>query len=1012
MKNLTNKISFCKNRLFSYRHYLQKIPLVHKEKLFISKYIFAPLTFLVQYLYKTSVEMKLKQIVISILILANWSVSTAQNTRLVIDLQAHAGIINDLAFTSNGKSLISVSDDKTIRIWDVEKGVLDRTLRTFSGDGSEGSIYALALSPDNRFLAVGGYFNINEIRIIDLERDRDVVLLKGHSNVITSLKFSNDGLQLASSDVTGAIRLWNISFSDGAIIGTPRNVLEGHKAQVYDISFAPNGNQLVSASYDGSLKLWDLTGVEKPISMTMHIDKVQACAFSSDGKWIVSGGNKGKAIVWDNRGAFSKFLASIEEPIRDITAFDDEVIISGSKGYRFSLSSSASNGQLAVPFIAASATAISSTNLVALAGGSQGAIIVYDLKSNEPLQLFRNKSQKIERIGILNDASIVFDSGESEFTSGINLSSLSYIWDIKQLGESVTEKHEENGYKLLPIDKYTLSTGFSGKIEMSPRLDGRLRSFTIIDEETIAVGGDFSLKLYSRDGKLKTELKGFNSAITSIASVNNRIVGLSQDKTIRIWNTSTSELLATIFLTSKNDWICWTPQGYYQASSGGEKYIGWQIDEDVNKLSKFYKSSVFASKFHNPEMVKQTIATGSFEIAKEKIKEIKPVFVQSNVKQAHKEILEKPLEVLSAAPVIEWITPELQTSELNQSKITIKVKIKSTSKIKIVKILINGRPSSNSRGVVIPKSVGEFDILVEQELVLSNDINEVRIFVSNQDAKMVSEKRVINLKNVGARGQGRSLDVINYMDRPDLYILSIGISDYVLPEYDLNYADDDAESITEVFEKIGTEVYKDINSVKLLNSEADKQAILNAFDNLTHKVKAKDMVLIFIASHGINKEGEFFILPHDADLIQKPGILVSWKDITQTLSELPSNVIVMIDACRSGQLGVNLTKFGANNTEALRNASSDENGLVLMAASTGSESALETPQWGHGAFTLSILEGIEKGKADIKPDGTIYLRELDFYVSERTIELTNDVQHPTTQKPSTISRLSIINLNK
>ncbi|MCF6360753.1 MAG: caspase family protein [Cyclobacteriaceae bacterium] len=956
--------------------------------------------------------MKLKLVILGLWVFTNWSPSSAQNARLIIDPQAHAGIVNDLAFTSNGKFLISVSDDKTIRIWDVKNGVLDRTLRTFSGDGTEGAIYALALSPDSKFLAIGGYFETNEIRIIDLERDRDVVLLKGHSNVVTSLDFSNDGLQLASSDVTGVVRLWNINFSDGNILGTPGKVLEGHAAQVYDASFAPNGNQLVSASYDGSLKLWDLTGSNDPTSMTMHIDKVQSCAFSSDGKWIISGGNKGKVILWDNKGAFSKYMASINEPIRDIAVLGDEVIVSGSKGYRFSLSSSVSNGQLAVPFSATTASAISKTNLVALAGGALGTIIVYDLESNEPIQLFRNSSQKIKSIGISNDASIVFGSEKNEFTNGINLSTLSYIWDTKELGEIFSGKHEENGYKLLPIDKYTLSTGFSGKIEMNPRLDGRLRSFTIINAETIAVGGDFSLKLYTRNGVLKGELKGFNGAITSIASINNRLIALCQDQTIRIWNLSSFELLASIYVASKNNWICWTPQGYYQASSGGEKFIGWQIDEEAKKLSKFYKSSVFSSKFHKPEMVKQTIGKGSFEIAKEKEIEEQAVLAQSNNKPVTKNVSKKPLNVLGAAPSIDWITPELQTSDLNQSKITIKAKVKSNSKIKLVKILVNGRPSSNSRGVVIPKSVGEFDILIEQELIVSNDITEVRIFVANQEAKMVSEKRIINLTGVDARGKGRSMEVVNYLDRPDLYILSIGISDYSNSEYNLNYADDDAESISDVFEKIGTEVYKDVNSVKLLNSEADKQAILDAFDNLTHKVQAKDMVLIFIASHGINEEGEFFILPHDADLIQHPDKLVSWKDLTQTLSGLPSNVVVMIDACRSGQLGVNLTKYGANNTEALRNASSDENGLVLMAASTGNESALETPQWGHGAFTLAILEGIEKGKADFKPDGTIYLRELDLYVSERTIELTNNVQHPTTQKPSTISRLSIINLNK
>ncbi len=953
--------------------------------------------------------MKLKLNLFVILSFISSNFVLAQNTRLIIDPQAHAGIVNDMSFTSNGKFLISVSDDKTIRIWDVERGVLDRTLRSFASAGPEGAIYAMALSPDNRFLAIGGYFDKNEIRIIDLEKKNDVVLLYGHTNVITSLRFSKDGLQLASADATGIIRLWAIGFSDGKMEGTPSKMLSGHKKQVYAIDFSPNGKQLVSASYDGSLKLWGLAGDAKPIDMLLHIDKVQSCAFSEDGKWIVSGGNKGKAILWDNRGAFSKFLASINEPIRDIKISGDEVLISGSRGYRYSLSSTAQNSQLVIPFKSISASAISATNKAALAGGAQGAIIVYDLASNDPIQSFRNKLKQPKKIGI-NKASIMFSPDGAAFKSGINLSSLSFTWQLNEASKINTEIHEENGYKLQAVDKYTLSTGFKGQINMNPRVDGRLRSYTIINNETIAVGGDFSLKLYARNGVFKSELKGFNGAITSIASTNNRIIALCEDQTVRVWNLATNELLVSVYIAPKGEWVAWTPQGYYDASSGGEKYMGWQVDSEATELSKFYKSSVFASKFHIPEMVKQTIATGSFALAKEK--EIKATNIPVNAPKQQKVEVTSPLEVINNAPGIEWITPEFQNSELSQPKITIKAKIKSNSKIKMVKILINGRPSSNSRGVVIPKSVGEFDLLVEQDLILSNDINEIRIFVSNQEAKMVSEKRVINLSGVGGRGTGRSLDVINYSDKPDLYILSIGVSEYENSEYSLNYPDDDAIAITDVFKKIGANVYKDISSTQLLNSKADKKSILEAFDNLEHKVQAKDMVVIFIASHGINKNREFFILPYDADLIQKPENVVSWKDLTKTLSKLPSNVIIMIDACRSGQLGANLAQYSANNTEAMRNAASDENGLVLMAASTGGESALETSTWGHGAFTLAILEGIKEGKADVKPDGTIYLRELDFYVSERTIELTNNAQHPTTQKPSTISRLSIINLNK
>ncbi len=938
-----------------------------------------------------------------------WSLSYGQ-TRLVIDPQAHNGVVNDMLFTSNGKYLISVSDDKTIRIWDVENKQLDRTLRTFAGEGAEGAIYALALSPDDRFLAIGGYFKENEIRIVDLKKSAKIITLKGHTNVVTSIEFSYNGLQLASSDVTGVINLWDISYDKGQMIGKLINTLQGHKAQVYDISFSPNAEQLVSASYDGSLQLWDLTGVEEPIAMRMHIDKVYSCTFSADGKWIISGGNKGKAILWNNRGVFSKYLDSLEEPIHDIAAAGNTVLISTTKGYKYSLANFSDKKELPLPFSQVSASAISSANVAALAGGASGTIILYDLATSNPYTVFRNKSNQPTKIGISNNAKLVFKIDRKDSYKGIDLANFTFLWELDSNEMYFSELHQDNGYTLSAFDKYTLSTGFKGTVNMNPKLDGRLRSYSIINDETIAVGGDFSLKLYTRNAVLKGELKGFNGAVTSIASANNKIVAICGDQTIRVWNLTTFELIASLYLAPKLDWICWTPQGYYEASSGGEKYMGWQVDKEVSLMSEFYKSSVFSLKYHQPELLKQALALESFAVAFEKVK----LEIKENNSENRKVTVEKEEgeEVIKSAPIVNWLTPEFIASEQNQPKITIKAIVKSTSKIKTAKILINGRPATKTRGVAIPKTVGEFDMLIEQELILPNDVNEIRIFVANQEAKMVSEKRVINLLGVDNRGEGRSFEVINYSDRPDLYILSIGVSAYANAAFNLNFADRDAIAVAEVFSSLGTEAYKDVHNVQILNQNATKTGVLDAFELLSKKVQPKDMVLVFIASHGINNNGQFYIMPYDSDLKKINQTLLSWQDIAALLGNLPSKVLVFIDACKSGQLGVNVANYNANNTEAVREAASDENGVVIMAASTGNETALESAEWEHGAFTMALLEGLKSGKADIKPDGTIYLRELDFYVSERTIELTNNSQHPTTQKPSTISRLTIINLNK
>ena len=67
----------------------------------------------------------------------------------------------------------------------------------------------------------------------------------------------------------------------------------------------------------------------------------------------------------------------------------------------------------------------------------------------------------------------------------------------------------------------------------------------------------------------------------------------------------------------------------------------------------------------------------------------------------------------------------------------------------------------------------------------------------------------------------------------------------------------------------------------------------------------------------------------------------------------------------------------------------------------GREESQEKDEWGHGAFTKALLEGLD-GQADCNKDGAVYLTELDAYVTDRVKVLTKGQQHPTTHKPSTV----------
>ncbi len=77
----------------------------------------------------------------------------------MLDTGGHMAKINGIAFTPDGRQLVSASDDKTIRVWDLASGKTVRTIRGESAPGDAGKVYAMALSPDGKWLAAGGWMH-------------------------------------------------------------------------------------------------------------------------------------------------------------------------------------------------------------------------------------------------------------------------------------------------------------------------------------------------------------------------------------------------------------------------------------------------------------------------------------------------------------------------------------------------------------------------------------------------------------------------------------------------------------------------------------------------------------------------------------------------------------------------------------------------------------------------------------------------------------------------------------
>ncbi len=117
---------------------------------------------------------------------------------LRLDTGGHTSIIRKFAVTSDKKHLISCSDDKTIRVWDTQTKTEARKILGQIGEGAVGMILAIALSPDDEYLAVGGFFaqghgidddKVGIIRIHDFQTGNLTRILKSHSDVVQDLSF-------------------------------------------------------------------------------------------------------------------------------------------------------------------------------------------------------------------------------------------------------------------------------------------------------------------------------------------------------------------------------------------------------------------------------------------------------------------------------------------------------------------------------------------------------------------------------------------------------------------------------------------------------------------------------------------------------------------------------------------------------------------------------------------------------------------------------------------------------
>lgn len=941
----------------------------------------------------------------------------------------HTAPIKSLSSDAAGRILLTASYDKTARVWDATTLESIRTLRVPIGPDKEGRLFAGAVRPDGRQVAISGSLGgENEAESIYLYDPGNGELLRRLSNLpstVLALAYSPDGSLLAASLGNGELH-----FFDTAVRSALHQAVLACGKAMYGLSWSPDGRQVATACDDGFIRLFDSSGTllkeSRPVSTGIPVRSV----FSPDGRMlavayesivqlrVLRAADLKPAFTPDLKGIGNGDLSYVAWSADGSTLYaggnyDDKAafpVFAWSRGGRGGRSIAATlqatiSGIMALPdgriVLSAIDTTLASFNLRTGEKNPRVEPVTANLQGAENLQI--GDDGRILRLRVdLGDSNNGYVARRVLFDlNNANLQALS-PQDTGPGDFGLTSARHLSGRLKIEITADDKSIRLNGQ---ALRLDADevVHSHALLPEDKgVLVGTSRRLRNFDADGRQIWEIQTPANAWAVNISRNGKLaVAAYGDGTVRWYRLQDGAPLLHLFVARDGEhWVAWTPQGYYMANPGGEQFIGWHVNHGRDETPDFHAAAQLRERFFRPDVVRRVIETldpqQAYVLAEQARQPIStnssasavpilPVSSGTNGSPATQPVTDTPRRS-EMPPVVTLLSPA-DGSAFDDTRQSLRFRIRSESEVKPVKILIDGRPIPAKRAL---SRQNQF----EQDRVQEVDLpaHDVEISVIAENAYGASPPATARLQWSGDPNAVREL-------KPRLFVFAAGVAQYQNQQVPpLVFPPKDAKDFADLLRKQQGRMYRDVNI--RVPTIADRAAIDAGFLWLKREVKEGDVVMLMLSGHGVTDEaGRYMFLPRDADPDQLSTTAISGNAISELAGSLQGKVMVFLDTCHSGSL-----RSATRNSNADRltiDLTQPENGVIVFSASTGNGSAQEDPAWGNGAFTKALLEGIS-GEADMRNKGEVTVTGLDFYVSQRVKELTNGRQLPTTAKPNTI----------
>ncbi|GMO68746.1 MAG: hypothetical protein Ta2A_17050 [Treponemataceae bacterium] len=530
---------------------------------------------------------------------------------------AHNAKIEALAYSPDGLYLASASDDHTVKIWDTFSGRVFKTIFLHSA-----AVTSVGFDASGSRLVSA---DSDGLIIVQRTSDWKTIAEFQHDAEVNTAVFAAGGTKIISGGSDGIIRVWDLA-SRASLF-----VIRAHAFAVEQIVCSINSNSnsnpnsslnrsenadfFASCSLDGTVRVWSLTHGRQIRLFTLPDAK--AVALSADGKFLAAGGSTKAVKIWELKTGAELF--SMENIAHEILSLDfspdGTAVAVGLNAAQFAFWDYANGEMLLYDSFQKARQNSYTTSVIFSPDNNHFAVSSVDAS----IRIWNIDEYRSEYM--LQAENIRFDAKSFDEFFADNLADNRTVFPQRELifdalANGVHYDISPNGgvYKLEgegTTDVVMRNTKTGDFVEslyshVKPIISAR---FSVTGKYIVSVARDNTIKIWDMETKaLRYTIAEIGIISKAVFSADDKkLVTLSYDGTIRIWDAASGELLLLFVAYNNNDWLCITPDGYYNSSANGELYLNLVAD---GKSIPYPYSTVedFRSLLFDPRVISKRLS--------------------------------------------------------------------------------------------------------------------------------------------------------------------------------------------------------------------------------------------------------------------------------------------------------------------------------------------------------------------------------------------------------------------